>query len=48
MEIKGESPWSVANIHEFLYFCCPECDEKKKSEELFIGIIHKPRGQIFG
>lgn len=36
MEHKRESPWSVANLHEFLYFCCPECDEKKKSEELFI------------
>ena len=30
------NPWSVENLEEFLYFCCPECDEKNQNKELFI------------
>ena len=30
------SPWSVTNLEEFLYFCCPECDVKDQSREDFI------------
>ena len=35
MDIQ-ENPWSVKNIEEFLYFCCPECNEKDRSKELFL------------
>ena len=31
-----ENPWSVSSLNEFVYFCCPECDIRNKSEELFI------------
>ena len=31
-----ENPWFVENLTEFLYFCCPECDEKNHSEESFL------------
>ena len=30
------NPWAVGNLEEFLYFCCPECDEKNQSEDLFL------------
>ena len=33
---KRENPWSVGNIKEFLYYCCPECDIKYKDGQLFI------------
>ena len=23
------NPWSVENIEDFLYFCCPECNERQ-------------------
>ena len=31
-----ENPWSVDDIEEFLYFCCPECEERNQSKELFL------------
>ena len=31
------NPWTlVSQLEEFLYFCCPECNEKYQSKELFI------------
>ena len=37
MMIKIENnPWSVRKWEEFLYFCCPECDEKSQSKDNFI------------
>ena len=24
-----DNPWVVNNLEEFLYYCCPECDEVK-------------------
>ena len=34
--LEDENPWLVSNIDEFLYFCCPECDERNQSKELFL------------
>ena len=34
--IKVQNPWSVKNLEYFLYFCCPECEIKDKSKEMFI------------
>ena len=28
--------WKVGHLEEFLYFCCPNCDAKEKSKELFV------------
>ena len=30
------NPWSARNLDEFLYYCCPECDTKNQSKEVFI------------
>ena len=30
------NPWYVKNLEEFMYYCCPECDEKKQSRDLFL------------
>ena len=32
---KKINPWSVHNIDEFLYYCCPECDFKVKDGDSF-------------
>lgn len=34
--ISENNPWFVTTLDEFLYYCCPECDEKNKSKELFL------------
>ena len=31
-----KNPWAVANLEDFLYFCCPECNDKSQSEETFL------------
>merc|ERR1712223_2220487 len=37
MEEKTNNPWSsVRKWEEFLYFCCPECNEKNQSKDIFI------------
>ena len=37
MEEKMHNPWSsVRKWEEFLYFCCPECNEKNQSKDIFI------------
>ena len=30
------NPWAVRNLNEFLFFCCPECDVKKKDMDDFL------------
>ena len=30
------NPWSVPNVDAFLYYCCPECNERNQSRELFL------------
>ena len=30
------NPWAVNNLRDFLYYCCPECEEKVKSLETFL------------
>ena len=30
------NPWAVNNLKDFLYYCCPECNEKEKSLESFL------------
>ena len=32
----NENPWKVSNVEEFLFFCCPECDERNKSKDAFL------------
>ena len=31
-----DNPWS-GNLDKYLFYCCPECDEKSGSKETFIG-----------
>ena len=35
-EENDNNPWDVQDLEEFLYFCCPECEEKNSSKELFV------------
>ncbi len=30
------NPWSVQSLEDFLHYCCPECDAKSQSKELFV------------
>ena len=34
--MENNDLWSVENLEEFLYFCCPECDVKNQSKYNFI------------
>ena len=47
MEEDISNPWAVGNLEEFLYFCCPECDERSQSEELFLehALENHPKSQ---
>ena len=36
MVFNGNSPWLVNNLEEFLYYCCPECDERNQLKDNFI------------
>ena len=31
-----ENPWMVEELEEFLYYCCPECDEKCRAKGPFL------------
>ena len=35
-ETKQIIPWGVENLDEFLFYCCPECDEKYKDCQTFV------------
>lgn len=42
------NPWSVEDLDEFLFYCCPECDEKCVSKETFLNHaleLHPHAGQ---
>ena len=30
------NPWNVTNVDEFLFYCCPECDSKHVTRDVFI------------
>ena len=36
MNNQNENPWFVENLNEFKFFCCPECDERTQSKEIFL------------
>ena len=42
-----DNPWSVESFDDFLFYCCPECDERNQSKDLFIkhALIHHPEAQ---
>ena len=43
------NPWAIHNVEDFLYFCCPECEEKNQSKDLFIkhAIDEHPKSKIY-
>ena len=49
MKIDEDNPWAFENIEEFLYFCCPECDVKNQSEDLFVmhALEHHPKAKEY-
>ena len=50
MEALYESnPWAGGNLEEFHYYCCPECDLRNKSKEIFLehAIKHHPKSKEF-
>merc|ERR1719412_1775674 len=54
VENTEDNPWFEKILEEFLYYCCPECDERNQSKELFLqhAIEHHPMAketlQMFG
>ena len=31
-----ENPWIVPSLDKFLFFCCPECENKSSDESSFV------------
>ena len=44
-----ENPWSVDDLDHFLYFCCPECNEKNQCRELFLehALNEHPKAKLY-
>ena len=44
-----KSPWDVDNLQEFMYFCCPECQEKTRSKDNFLqhALCQHPEAQNY-
>ena len=36
LENPEDNPWFEKTLEEFLYYCCPECDERNQSKEMFL------------
>ncbi len=37
------NPWSIKNLDEFMFYCCPQCDHQTKSQITFLNhafLIH--------
>ena len=43
------NPWSVETVEQFLYYNCPECDNKTQSKTIFINhaYLNHPRVSFF-
>ena len=43
-----DNPWIVEQLEEFLYFCCPECDEKCQAKVSFLqhAILTHPNSEL--
>ena len=41
------NPWTYSDLDEFLYYCCPQCDEKYKTKSLFVdhALISHPESE---
>jgi hypothetical protein len=44
-----QNPWMVEQLEDFLFFCCPECDEKCRTKDIFLqhALCHHPSVSIF-
>ena len=38
-DTTNSNPWIIKNLEEFLYYCCPECDNKNQSKNNFINHV---------
>ena len=47
MEDSDSNPWLVSNLDEFLFFCCPECDNKSRTKSAFIShaLVDHPKAR---
>ena len=47
MKYHESNPWEVKNLEEFLYYCCPECEVKNHTKEIFLqhAIEQHPRAK---
>jgi hypothetical protein len=35
-KVASNNPWEVEQLEDFLFFCCPECDERSPTKDIFI------------
>ena len=36
MALDLECPWNIESLEDFLYYCCPECNERSQSRNSFL------------
>ena len=41
------TPWNVTSLDDFLFYCCPECEDRTVTKSDFIkhAVNHHPRSQ---
>ena len=39
------NPWNVQQLEDFLFFCCPECEDKSSTKAIFINhaLVEHPK-----
>ena len=44
MALDLECPWKIESLEDFLYYCCPECNERTQSRNIFLhhALEHHP------
>ena len=43
------SPWDVTSVEDFLYYCCPECNDRNQSRDDFLqhAMINHPKANEY-
>ena len=36
MALDLDCPWNIESLEDFLYYCCPECNERNQSRNSFL------------
>ena len=48
-ETELQNPWNVERLEDFLYYCCPECDQRNVTQSAFVkhAVVNHPKSHEF-